>query len=96
MTINYQTVSLFDVSVNSNWVHPPGGISSKNLPGESGFDFWQLPGGPEFDKDREFEENESEDQIFTGENKKTSWIFYFYRGLRVFSMEFFLVYGSIF
>ena len=31
------------VSVNSNWVHlPPGqppGISSKNLPGGSGFDF---------------------------------------------------------
>ena len=31
-----------NISVNSNWVHPPGqspGISSKNLPGGSGFDF---------------------------------------------------------
>ena len=30
------------VSVNSNWVHPPGqppGISSKTLAGGSGFDF---------------------------------------------------------
>ena len=30
------------VSVSSNWVHPPGqppGISSKTLPGGSGFDF---------------------------------------------------------
>ena len=51
------------VSVNSNWVHPPGqppGISSKNLPGGSGFDFSKLPGGREFDKDRDFEGNESE------------------------------------
>ena len=33
---------LCNVSVNSNWVHPPGqppGISSKTLPGGSGFDF---------------------------------------------------------
>ena len=31
-----------NVSVNSNWVHPPGqppGISSKRLPRGSGFDF---------------------------------------------------------
>ena len=31
-----------NVSVNSNWVHPPGqppGIRSKKLPGGSGFDF---------------------------------------------------------
>ena len=35
------------VSVNSNWVHPPGqppGIRSKKLPGRSGFDFF----GPGF------------------------------------------------
>ena len=34
------------VSVNSNWVHPPGqplGILSKKLPQGSGFDFWKLP-----------------------------------------------------
>ena len=38
------------VSVNSNWVHPPGQpreISSKTLPGESGFYFRKLPGGRE-------------------------------------------------
>ena len=66
------------VSVYSNWVHSPRatpGISSKTCPGV-GFDFWKLPGGREFDKDRDFVENESEtsknsvDQIFTGENKK--------------------------
>ena len=41
---------------------PPGqppGIRSKNLPGGSGFDFRKLPGGREFDKDRDFVENES-------------------------------------
>ena len=44
----------------------------------------------------------SVDQILTGENKKknkkkkTSRIFDLFRGLRVFSIEFFLVYGSIF
>ena len=36
-------LSHFNVSVNSNWVHPPPGqppgISSKTLPGGSGFDF---------------------------------------------------------
>ena len=37
-----------NVSVNSNWVHPPRqppGISSENLPGGSEFDFQKLPGG---------------------------------------------------
>ena len=51
------------VSVNSNWVHPPGqppGISSKTLPGGSGFDFWKLPGGREFDKGGDFVEIQSE------------------------------------
>ena len=37
----------------------PPGISSKNLPEGSGFDFWKLPGGREFDKDRDFVKNES-------------------------------------
>ena len=52
------------VSVNSNWVHPPPGqppgISSKRLPTGSGFDFWKLPGGREFDKGGDFVEIESE------------------------------------
>ena len=51
------------VSVNSNWVHPPGqppGISSKTLPGGSGFDFWKLPRGREFDKGGDFVEIQSE------------------------------------
>ena len=45
-----------NVSVNSNWVHPPGQppeISSKNLSGESRFDFRKLPGDREFDKGRD-------------------------------------------
>ena len=46
------------VSVNSNWVHPPG-ISSKNCPGVE-FDFWKLPGGREFDKCGDFVEIQSE------------------------------------
>ena len=53
----------FNVSVNSNWVHPPGqppGISSKKLPEGSGFDFSKLPVGWEFHKDQDFVESESE------------------------------------
>ena len=38
----------------------PPGISSKRLPGGSGFDFWKLPGGREFDKGGDFVEIESE------------------------------------
>ena len=52
-----------NVSVNSNWVHLPGqpqGISSKNLPRGSGFDFRKLPRGQEFDKGRDYVENEIE------------------------------------
>ena len=44
------------------WYVPPGqpsGISSKNLPRGSGFDFLKLPGGREFEKDLDFVENES-------------------------------------
>ena len=47
------------VSVNSNWVHPPGqpqGIPSKQLSRGSEFGFWKLPGGREFDKGRDFVE----------------------------------------
>ena len=36
------------------------GISSKNLPGGSGFDFRKLPGAWEFDKDWDYVENEIE------------------------------------
>ena len=48
----------------------PPRISSKNLPGGSWFDFWKLPGGGgggEFDKDKDFAENEDE-------TSKTAWI----------------------
>ena len=47
-------------------------------------------------------ENESQtsknsvDQIFPSENKKQVDFFYLFQGLHVFSMEFFLIYGSIF
>ena len=66
-------------SIPTGYITPgqPPGISSKNLPGGSGFDFWKLPRGWEFDKGRDFVENvetetskKSIDQIFTGENKK--------------------------
>ena len=53
----------FNVSVNSNWVHPPGnprGLAHKNCPGGSGFDFLKLPGGREFDKGGDFVEIQSE------------------------------------
>ena len=76
------------VSVNSNWVHPPGNprrLVQKNLPRGSGFYFWKLPGGGEFDKGRNFVENESEtqkknsvDQIFTSENIKQVEFFTFF------------------
>ena len=51
------------VSVSSNWVHPTGqppGINSKKLPGGSGFDFYKLSGGREFDKGGDFVEIQSE------------------------------------
>ena len=40
-------MGLCNVSVNSNWVHPPGqppGISSKNLPGGRDLTFESCPG----------------------------------------------------
>ena len=87
-------ITTCNVSVNSNWVQLPGQppeISSKSLPGGSVFDFRKLAGGREFDKGRDYVENEIEtskysvDQIFTDENKKkTSRIFDLFRGLRVF------------
>ena len=36
------------------------GISSNKIPWGSGFDFWKLSRGREFDKGRDFVENESE------------------------------------
>ena len=69
------------VSVNSNWVHPPGqppGISSKNLPGGLGLTFEIFPGagnstrtGILWKMKMELQKN-SVDQIFTAEDKKTS------------------------
>ena len=58
------TLKALNVSVNSNWVHPPPwqprGISSTDLPGGLAFDFRKLPGGREFDKGRDYVENEIE------------------------------------
>ena len=100
-------VNLVNVSVNSNWVHPPGqppGISSKNLPGGRDLTFESCLGtgnstrvGILWKMKLKLQKN-SEDQSFTGENnknKKTSRIFYLFRGLRVFSIDVFLVYGSL-
>ena len=61
--INLAVPLVHYVSVNSSWVHPTGqppGISSKNCPGGSEFDFWKLPGGREFDKGGDFVETQSE------------------------------------
>ena len=55
-------LSHLNVSVNSNWVHPPGnprGLAQKIVRG-SGFDFRKFPGGREFDKGRDFVEIQSE------------------------------------
>ena len=51
------------ISVNSNWVDSPRQppvITSKRLPGGSGFDVWKLSGGQKFDKGGDFVEMESE------------------------------------
>ena len=101
------SISLMSQSIPTGYIPPgnPRGLAQKACPGVSGFDFRKLPGDREFDKDRDYVENKIEasknsvDQIFTGKNKKTKKacrIFDLFRGLRVFSIEIFLVYGSIF
>ena len=58
-TVHFYHLCLSQFQLGTSPGQPPG-ISSKNLPGGSRFDFWDLPGGREFDKDRDFVENESE------------------------------------
>ena len=56
-------VKMFLCSVMSQSIptgYIPPGISSKSLPGGSGFDFRKLPGGRQFDKGRDYVENEIE------------------------------------
>ena len=81
--------SVMSQSIPTGYIPPgqPPGISLKNLPRGSGFDFQKLPGGREFDKGRDFVKNEGQtsnncvDQIFTDENKKkTSRIFDDFQG----------------
>ena len=76
-----KTVAACYVSVNSNWVHPPGqppGISSKNLPGDRDLTFESCPGAGNSRrtgilwKIRVKLQKRSVDHIFTGENTKTS------------------------
>ena len=57
-------------SIPTGYIPPgqPPGISSKNLPEGSRFDFLKLPGGREFDKGRDYVENEIET------SKKVAWI----------------------
>ena len=57
---NLHKIFYCNVSVNSNWVHPSRatpGDSLKKIARGSGFDFWKLPGGREFDKGRDFVES---------------------------------------
>ena len=96
------------VSVNSNWVHPPGnprGLAQKTCPGCIDLTFESCPGAENSTrvgilwKMKLKLQNNSVDQIFTGENKKKQaefLTFFEVYTVRVFSMEFFLVYGSIF
>ena len=95
-------------SIPSGYIPPRAtpGISSKNLPGGRDLTYESCPGtvnstraGILWKMKLKLQEN-SVDQMFTGENtkakKKTNRIFDLFRGLRIFSIEFFLVYGSIF
>ena len=78
------------------------GLTQKNLPGGRDLASESCPGAKNSTRARILWKmkmklpNNSVNQIFTGENKKkTSWFFYLFRFLRVFSMDFFLVYGSM-
>ena len=83
------------VSVNSNWVHPPGnsrGLAEKVARGPG---IRQGPGfcgkwNCNFKKIAWIKFL----QVKTQKPNKTSRVFDLFRGLRVFSTEFFLVYGS--
>ena len=51
--------SIMSQSIPTGYIPPgqPPVIRSKKLPEGSGFDFWKLPGGREFDKGRDFVES---------------------------------------
>ena len=100
------TLHFMSQSIPTGCIPPgnPWGLAQKTCPGGQDLAFESCPGGG---NSRSFgilwkmklkhSQKNSVDQIFTGENKKkTSRIFYLFRSLRVFSIEFFLVYGSIF
>ena len=90
-------------SVPTGYIPPPGnpqGLAQKTCPGGRDLTFESCPGagnstrtGILWKMKVKLQKN-SVDQIFTGENKY-KLNFDLFRGLRVLSMEFFLVYGSI-
>ena len=99
-----RTYSWSNVSVNSNWVHPPQqppGISSKNLPGGRDLTFESCPGagtstrtGILWKMKVKLQKN-SVDQIFTGENKKQAE-FLTFRGYMFFQWNFSWSMGQLF
>ena len=90
----------YNVSVNSNWVHPPGnprGLAQKTCPGGRHLTFESCQGAGNSTRAGILWKMKLKLPKNSGEQiKKTSRIFDLFRGLRVFSIEFFLVYESIF
>ena len=95
-----------DVSVNSNWVYsPPGnprGFPQKTCPEGGNLAFESCPGAENSTRIGILRKMRVKLQKkiawikFLRVKTKTSWIFDLFRGLRVFSIAFFLVFGSIF
>ena len=85
---------------------PPGnprGLAQKTCPGGPDLAFESCPGGGNSTragtlwKMKSKLQKNSVDQIFIGENKEVEFLTFFeVYTVRVFSMEFFLVYGSVF
>ena len=89
-------------SIPTGYIPPgnPRGLAQKTCPGGRDLTFESCPGTGNSTRPRilwkikmKLKKN-SVDQILQVKTK-ASWIFDLFRGLRVFSMEFFLVYGSI-
>ena len=91
-------------SIPTGYIPPgnPRGLAQKTCPGGRDLTFESCPGAGNSTRTRILwkmkvkRQKNSVDQIFTGENKKKQAEILTFLGLCVFSMEFFLVYGSMF
>ena len=88
------SVKWCNISFNSNWVHPPGnpwGSAQKTCPGAGNSTragiLWKM---------KVKLKKKAWIKLLQVKTKKASRIFDLFRGLHVFSTEFFVVYGSIF